>query len=185
MASGVPVRASCCYTSFIHSARGRRATRAFGARVPPCGSHFRNPGGVAETQQQRRCVATSGKGLKPSHNAHKVGLHLVVGISPNVGRMAAVIDDHATYRVGDMGGGRIEVHKRAAVVVHPDKQPAERRASQCGVHTPGFVSRAHALLVLHQWSASSCPLARVHDGGRGGGEAGSTKHVAHCGMHGS
>ena len=68
--------------------------------------------GVAEAQQQRRCVAASGQGLKPSNNAHKVGLHRIVGISPNVGRMAAVIDDHATYRVGGMGGGRIEVATR-------------------------------------------------------------------------
>ena len=75
----------------------------------PHASDALSGGGVAETQQQRRCVATSGQGLKPGNNAHKVGLHLVVGISPNVGRMAAVIDDHATYRVGDMGGGRIEV----------------------------------------------------------------------------
>ena len=75
----------------------------------PHASDALSGGGVAETQQQRCCVATSGQGLKPSNNAHKVGLHLVVGISPNVGRMAAVIDDHATYRVGDMGSGRIEV----------------------------------------------------------------------------
>ena len=43
-------------------------------------------GGVAETQQQRCCVATSGQGLKPSNNAHKVGLYHVVSISPNVAR---------------------------------------------------------------------------------------------------
>ena len=69
----------------------------------PHASDALGSGGVAETQQQRCCVATSGQGLKPSNNAHKVGLHRVVGISPNVGRMAAVIDDHATYRVGSLG----------------------------------------------------------------------------------
>ena len=55
----------------------------------PHASDALGSGGVAETQQQRCCVATSGQGLKPSNNAHKVGLHDVVSISPNVGRMAA------------------------------------------------------------------------------------------------
>ena len=80
----------------------------------PHASDALGSGGVAETQQQRCCVATSGQGLKPSNNAHKVGLHRVVGISPNVGRMAAVIDDHATSRVGDMGGGRTCIEVRVA-----------------------------------------------------------------------
>ena len=74
----------------------------------PHASDALSGGGVAETQQQRCCVATSGQGLKPSNNAHKVGLHLVVGISPNVGRVATVVDDDATYTVGNMCRGRVE-----------------------------------------------------------------------------
>ena len=75
----------------------------------PHTSHALGSGGVAETKQQRCRVTTSGEGLKPSNSAHKVGLQFVVGVSPNVGRMAAVIDDDATYGVGDMGSGGVEV----------------------------------------------------------------------------
>ena len=53
----------------------------------PHTSHALGSGGVAETEQQRCRVATSGQGLKPSNSAYKVGLQLVVGVSPNVGRM--------------------------------------------------------------------------------------------------
>ena len=75
----------------------------------PYASHALGSGGVAETEQQRCRVATSGQGLKPSSSAHKVGLQFVVGVSPNVGRMAAVIDDDATHGVGYMGSGGVEV----------------------------------------------------------------------------
>ena len=106
----------------------------------PHASDALSGGGVAETQQQRRCVATSGQGLKPGNNAHKVGLQFVVGVSPNVGRMAAVIDDDATYGVGDMGSGGVEVRvatrdnsgaKGVTVTTGRNKQLHHRRWHSC------------------------------------------------------
>ena len=89
--------------------RSWERSRLAAAGCLPHTSHALGSGGVAETEQQRCRVATSGQGLKPSNSAHKVGLQFVVGVSPNVGRMAAVIDDDATHGVGDMGSGGVEV----------------------------------------------------------------------------
>ena len=99
---------------FAAGSGGVEQTQELGAEPARSGglphtSHALGSGGVAETKQQRCCVTTSGEGLKPSNSAHKVGLQFVVGVSPNVGRMAAVIDDDATYGVGDMGSGGVEV----------------------------------------------------------------------------
>ena len=48
----------------------------------PHTSHAFGSGGVAETEQQRYRVTTSGEGLKPSNGAHKVGLQLFVEAPP-------------------------------------------------------------------------------------------------------
>ena len=92
----------------VEQAQELRAEPARSGGLPHA-SHALGSSGVAETQQQRRYVATSGQDLKPSKNAHKVGLHLVVGISPNVGRVATVADDDATHKVVNMGCCRVEV----------------------------------------------------------------------------
>jgi len=99
---------------FAAGSGGVEQTQELGAEPARSGglphtSHALGSGGVAETEQQRCRVATSGQGLKPSNSAHKVGLQLVVGVSPNVGTVAAVIDDDATHGVGDMGSGGVEV----------------------------------------------------------------------------
>ena len=52
----------------------------------PHASYALGSGGVAEAEQQRCRVTTGSQGLKPGDHAHKAGLRLVVGISPNVGR---------------------------------------------------------------------------------------------------
>ena len=94
----------CC----VEQAQDPRAEPASSSGLPHP-SHALGSGRVTEAKEQWRRVATGCQSVKPSDHPHQVGLHLATGISPNVGRMAAVIDDHATYRVGDMGSGRIEV----------------------------------------------------------------------------
>ena len=54
-------------------------------------------------------VFVEGQSLKPGDNTHQVGLHLVMGISANVGGVVAIIFDDATDNVSDMSRGRIEV----------------------------------------------------------------------------
>ena len=79
----------------VEQAQELRAEPARSGGLPDALRHALGSGGVAETEQQRRRVATSRQGLKPCNDAHKVSLHLVVGIGPDVGRVAAVIDDEA------------------------------------------------------------------------------------------
>ena len=75
----------------------------------PYASHALGSGGVAEAEEQRRRVATGSEGLKPGEGAHQVGLHLAMGISPNVGGVVAIISDDAAYNVCDVSGGSIKV----------------------------------------------------------------------------
>ena len=58
---------------------GAEQTQELGAEPARSGglphtSHALGSGGVAETEQQRCRVTTSGEGRKPSNSAHKVGL---------------------------------------------------------------------------------------------------------------
>ena len=68
----------------------------------PHTSHALGSGRVTEAQEQRRRVVTGGQSLKPGDNTHQVGLHIVMGISANVGGVVAVIFDDATDNVSDM-----------------------------------------------------------------------------------
>ena len=74
----------------------------------PYASHTLGSGRVAEAEEQWRRVATGCQSAKPSDHPHQVGLHLATGISPNVGRVVAVISDDAAYNVRDVSGGGIK-----------------------------------------------------------------------------
>ena len=58
-------------------------------------------GRVAEAEEQWRRITAGIQGLKPGDNSHQVGLHLAMGISPNVCGVVAVINDDATCDVCD------------------------------------------------------------------------------------
>ena len=75
----------------------------------PYASHTLGSGRVAEAEEQWRRITAGIQGLKPSDNSHQVGLHLTMGISPNVCGVVAVINDDATHDVCNMNGGRIEM----------------------------------------------------------------------------
>ena len=75
----------------------------------PYASHTLGSGRVAEAEEQWRRITAGIQGLKPGDNSHQVGLHLAMGISPNVGGVVAVISDDAAYNVCDVSGGSIKV----------------------------------------------------------------------------
>ena len=68
----------------------------------PHPSHALGSGRVTKAKEQWRRVATGCQSAKPSDHPHQVGLHLATGISPNVGRVVAVISDDAAYNVCDV-----------------------------------------------------------------------------------
>ena len=74
----------------------------------PHPSHALGSGRVTEAKEQWCRVATGCQSAKPSDHPHQVGLHLATGISPNVGRVVAVISDDAAYNVRDVSGGGIK-----------------------------------------------------------------------------
>ena len=76
----------------------------------PYPSHALGGGGVAEAEEQRRRVATGSEGLKPGEGAHQVGLHLAMGISPNVCWVVTAINDDTTHNVQDMDDRDVEIH---------------------------------------------------------------------------
>ena len=75
----------------------------------PYASHALGSSGVTEAEEQWRRITAGIQGVKPGDNSHQVGLHLAVGISPNVCGVVAVINNDATHHVRDMNGGCIEV----------------------------------------------------------------------------
>ena len=74
----------------------------------PHPSHALGSGRVTKAKEQWRRVATGCQSVKPSDHPHQVGLHLATGISPNVGRVVAIISDDAAYNVRDVSGGGIK-----------------------------------------------------------------------------
>ena len=105
----------------------------------PYASHALGSGGVAEAEEQRRRVATGSEGLKPGEGAHQVGLHLAMGISPNVCWVVTAINDDTTHNVQDMDGRDVEIHiatrddsgaKGVTIRTGRDKQ-LQRSGRQC------------------------------------------------------
>ena len=93
----------CC----VEQAQDPRAEPASSSGLPHP-SHALGSGRVTKAKEQWRRVATGCQSVKPSDHPHQVGLHLATGISPNVGRVVAVISDDAAYNVRDVSGGGIK-----------------------------------------------------------------------------
>ena len=94
----------CC----VEQAQDPRAEPASSSGLPHP-SHALGSGRVTKAKEQWRRVATGCQSAKPSDHPHQVGLHLAMGISPNVCGVVAVINDDATHYVCNMNGGRIEM----------------------------------------------------------------------------
>ena len=94
----------CC----VEQAQDPRAEPASSSGLPHP-SHALGSGRVTKAKEQWHRVATGCQSVKPSDHPYQVGLHLAMGISPNVGGVVAVINDDATHYVCNMNGGRIEM----------------------------------------------------------------------------